>query len=325
MRHIVIDTLGGDFGPAPIVEGTVRALSENPDIAAVFVGDEAALRPLLDGVDPSRFDILHTTAFVSPDALPTVVFRGSDDTSMVTAYRHLKTDDSCMAMLSAGNTGALLVGSICHLGLIPGLKFPALSSALPCMAEHLVCLVDCGGNMDCTPDDLVRFAKMGNAFMQCMDGNPSPRVGLLSVGREDQKGNALTKATFEKLKALPLCFVGNVEGYDLITGAVDVIVTDGFAGNILLKCAETAGKAARSIVEGFRDDTNSDTIDRISRRLFEVFDYNAQGGATFLGPVKTVVKMHGAANADTAYACVQQILRLDRGGYADAIRALDLT
>ncbi len=324
MRYIVIDTLGGDNGAAPIVEGTVRALGELPDLFAVFVGNEQELCPMLTAVDAARYEIVHTTDFVSPDALPTVVFRGSETTSMVTAYQRLKSDDRCVAMLSAGNTGALLVGSICHLGLIPGLKFPALSSALPCMADHLVCLVDCGGNMDCTPDDLVRFANMGDAFMRCMGGIDAPRIGLLSVGREDQKGNALTKATFEKLKALPLNFVGNVEGYDLISGAVDVIVTDGFAGNILLKCAETAGKAARSIAESFRTDENADTVDRISQRLFEVFDYNAQGGATFLGPTKTVVKMHGAANADTAYACIMQIERLENGGYSDAIRSLDL-
>ena len=324
MRHIVIDTLGGDHGAAPIVEGTVRALREQPDLFAVFVGDGQELRPMLTEVDSTRYEIVHTTDFVSPDALPTVVFRGSETTSMVTAYQRLKTDDRCVAMLSAGNTGALLVGSICHLGLIPGLKFPALSSALPCMADHLVCLVDCGGNMDCTPDDLVRFAAMGNAFMRCMGGMEQPRVGLLSVGREPQKGNALTKAAFEKLKEMPLHFVGNVEGYDLITGAVDVIVTDGFAGNILLKCAETAGKAALSIAESFRTADNADTVDRIARRLFEVFDYNAQGGATFLGPVKTVVKMHGAANADTAYACLMQIERLENGGYSEAIRALEL-
>ena len=133
MRHIVIDTLGGDLGAAPIVNGAVKALAEDADLFAVFVGDEAQLRPLLGGVEPSRYEIVHTEAFVSPDALPTVVFRGSEDTSMVKAYARLKNDDRCVAMLSAGNTGALLVGSICHLGLIPGLKFPALSSALPCM------------------------------------------------------------------------------------------------------------------------------------------------------------------------------------------------
>lgn len=328
MQSIVIDALGADHGVTPVVEGVVRALQEDPHaFHAVFVGDEAQIRPLLTAaaLDDTLYEIVHTTHFIRQDDLPTAVFGGNDTSSMVMAYDRLKSDDSCVAMLSAGNTGALLVGSICRLGLIPGLKFPALSSALPCMAEHLVCLVDCGGNIDCTPKDLVRFAKMGNAFMQCMGDMESPRVGLLSVGREDHKGNTLTKETFALLKETPLNFIGNVEGYDLITGAAEVIVSDGFAGNILLKCAESAGKAASMIAAGFRDDSNSETIDRITKRLFEVFDYNAQGGATFLGPKKTVVKMHGAANADTAYACIQQILRLEKGGYSKAIGALDLT
>lgn len=327
MRSIVIDVYGADDGVAPIVKGTIKALKESPDFRAIFVGDSDAVRPLLEeaGIDEALYELVHTTGFIPGDAPPTAVFGGNDDASMVMAYDRLKTDEDCMAMLSAGNTGALLVGSICRLGLIKGMKFPALSSALPCMADHLVCLVDCGGNMDCTADDLVRFAKLGNAFMQCMGNMEAPRVGLLSVGREDQKGNALTKETFARLKALPLNFIGNVEGYDLITGYADVIVADGFAGNLILKCAESAGKAAMAIADAFRGDTaDQAVIDRINRRLFEVFDYNSQGGATFLGTKKTVVKMHGGANDETAYACIQQIMRLHKGGYVEAIAALEL-
>ena len=303
MRSIVIDVYGADAGVAPIVQGTIKALKESPDFRAIFVGDSEAVRPLLEeaAIDPALYELVHTDGFIPNDAPPTAVFGGNDDASMVMAYDRLKTDDNCMAMLSAGNTGALLVGSICRLGLIKGMKFPALSSALPCMADHLVCLVDCGGNME------------------------APRVGLLSVGREDQKGNALTKETFARLKELPLNFIGNVEGYDLITGDADVIVSDGFAGNLILKCAESAGKAAMAIAASFGEsDESKALIARINRRLFEVFDYNSQGGATFLGTKKTVVKMHGGANDETAYACIKQIMRLHRGGYAEAIGALEL-
>lgn len=327
MKSIVIDVYGADGGAAPIVKGTIKAMNDTADFRAVFVGDSDQVRPFLEeaDVDPSRYELVHTTGFISNDASPTAVFGGNDDASMVMAYDRLKSDDNCVALLSAGNTGALLVGSICRLGLIPGLKFPALASLLPCMADHLVCLVDCGGNMDCTADDLVRFAKLGNAAMQCVGGKGEPRVGLLSVGREDQKGNALTKETFARLKTLPLNFIGNVEGYDLITGYADVIVADGFAGNLILKCAESAGKAAITLAESCRGDERDDAvIDRITRRIFEVLDYNSQGGATFLGPKKIVVKMHGAANDDTACACIHQIRRLDKGGFSEAMAALKL-
>ncbi len=328
MKSIVIDLYGADHGVTPVVNGAIKALRACSDFRMIFVGDCTGVEDMLTeaGIDNALYELVHTNGFIRNDDLPTAVFGGNDNASMVMAYDRLKTDDDCVAMLSPGNTGALLVGSICRLGLIKGMKFPALSSALPCMADHLVELVDCGGNMDCTVDDLVRFAKLGNAAMRCIGGMEAPRVGLLSVGREDQKGNALTKEVFKRLQELPLNFIGNVEGYDLITGYADVIVSDGFAGNLILKCAESAGKAAMGIADSFRTDDERDNalIDRIHRRLFEVFDYNSQGGATFLGPKKIVVKMHGAANDETAYACIKQIHRLYNGGFLEAIAALEL-
>ena len=319
MIKIVIDTLGGDEGSLPIVTGVARALQEGLDFYPVLIGPRDVLQPVLDqhSVEPSRYELVDADAYIRNEDPPTCVFGGGDDTTMVKAYTRLKTDEDCRAMMSAGNTGALLVGSICRLGLLPGLKFPALLSALPCNGENLLCLVDCGANVECTADDLVRFAKMGHAFAKCYCGIDRPRVGLMSVGREKQKGTALIKEAYEKIDALELNFVGNVVGSDLVSDYADVIVTDGFSGNLLLKCAESVGKAAAKLVERFGGGLPE--MEKCRQALLETFDFNSRGAATFLGPKKTVVKMHGQANADTVVASIKQVLRLENAGFSQAV------
>jgi len=321
MTKIVIDTLGADEGLNPIATGVACALTEGLDFFPVLVGPAQELERILTqhNIAPSRYELVDASAFIRNEDAPTCVFGGGDDTTMVKAYTRLKNDDSCSAMLSAGNTGALLVGSICRLGLLPGLKFPALLSALPCNGENLLCLVDCGANIECTADDLARFAKMGHAFAASYCGIHRPRVGLMSVGRERQKGTALIQQAYERISRLDLNFVGNVEGSDLVSDYVDVIVTDGFSGNLLLKCAESVGKAAAKLVERYGAGTAQ--MEQCRRAILETFDFNSRGAATFLGPKKTVVKMHGSANADTVVASVKQVLRLEKAGFTQAVAA----
>lgn len=318
MIKIIVDTLGADNGLEPIVTGVAKALASHPELYAVLVGPEDQLRQILDreGADATRCEIVNASNYIRNTDPPTLIF-GSTDSSMALAYDRLKQDASCCALLSAGNTGALLVGSICRLGLLPGLKLPSLVSALPCSGENLLCLVDCGSNVECTADDLTLFARMGNVFAKSYCGIESPRVGLMSVGREPQKGNALTRQAYEKISALDLNFVGNLEGSDLVSGYADVIVADGFSGNLLLKCAESVGKAAMQIVEAYGGDLPA--AQKIRQVLFETFDFNSRGAATFLGPKKTVVKMHGAANMDTAVASIEQILRLEKAQFSQAM------
>ncbi len=324
MRKIVVDIYGADAGIEPVVNGVAKALNSGMEFFPVLVGEAVRVTVLMDaaGIAADRYETIDTDQFIGQDEPPHCIFGGRDDSSMAMAYAKLKSDADCVAMLSAGSTGALLVGSICRLGLLPGLKFPALASALPCGVDNLVCLVDCGANMDCTADDLVRFAKMGNVFCRSVCGIQSPRVGLMSVGREPQKGNTLTKEAFEKISALPINFIGNLEGSDLVSGYADVIVSDGFAGNILLKNAEAVGKRAMAIVETVGANADPELIARIKQALWETFDFNAQGAATFLGPKKTVVKMHGCANEDTTVASIEQILRLEKADFASAIAAV---
>lgn len=319
MKKIIIDTLGADNGPLPIIHGTLRAIKEHTDVSVVFVGNKDIIEDAVkqSGMESERITILHTDEFVPDDAPPTCVFRGSDNTSMVMALEELKTNNDIIGMLSAGNTGALLVGTICRLGLAPGLRSPVLSTMIPCKEEGMLCLVDCGANTDCNAEDLKRFAIMGNVFSQIHESKKSPKVALMSVGKTAHKGNALIKEAYPLIESLPINFIGNIEGNDLVNSEADVIVTDGFTGNILLKNTESAGMAAVSIVES----TVSDEVLRkkITDKLYDMFAFNDRGGAVFLGTLKTVVKMHGCANVNTAYSCVNLLLNLERKDFAKKV------
>ncbi len=316
MKKIIVDIYGADAGPTVVISGVAKAINEC-DIFPVLVGDSALILEEMNSYDISqdRYEIIHTTDFITNNEPATCIFGGRDESSIALAYKRLKEDSECIALLSAGNTGALLVGSICRLGLLPSIKFPSLCSALPCADDKLICLVDCGAVIDCTANDFVRFAKMGNVFSKCYCGIENPRVGIMSVGREDTKGSALTLEAFDKLKELDINFIGNLEGSDMVSGYADVIVTDGFSGNILLKNTEAVGKKALEIVERIGCD-NPQVLEKIKTAILDSFDFNSRGAATFLGTKKLVVKMHGCATADTTVASIEQILRLHNADFS---------
>ncbi len=321
MKKVVIDIYGADKGPEPIIKGALNALEVFPDLGVIFVGERKIIEAFVK--ENERVEIIETNDFISNDENPQVIFSGREQSSMVLSFSRLKKDDDCIGMLSPGSTGALFIGTIRHLGLIKGLRAPALSSDLPLYNGDLMCLVDCGANISCTPHDLVRFALMGNAFKECMKQGSKPKVALLSVGREAGKGNDLIKEAHALLKELPINFIGNMEGSDFATGYADVVVADGFAGNIVLKCAESTGLVARGVVRelarrsGREDDP---LIKEIEKHLTLSFDYNSRGGATFLGTEKTVIKMHGCAVEATVVACIDQLLRLEAAGFREKIK-----
>ncbi len=322
MKKIIIDIHGADAGITPIVEGVAQALLQFDELNIVMVGDTAAAKALLDkaGADLSRIEFVDADDFITNDDPATCVFGGRDGSSMVKALLRLKEDKDCFALISAGSTGPLLVGSICRLGLINGIKRPALSCALPTKSGKLVCLADCGANLECPPKELLLYALMGDAFMKCMCGIAAPRVGLLSVGRERGKGTPNITEAYELIRNAPVNFIGNVEGCDLNTDIADVIVSEGFAGNIMLKCAEASGLCAAEIAADIAKDGNcGDISQKITSSLQNVFDFNRKGGATFLGTAKTVIKMHGCATAETVIACCAQALRLENAGFSEKI------
>ncbi len=321
MTKIIVDIYGADGGAELVVRGIARAIKET-DIYPVIVGEEALIEKIMkeSSIEDDAYEVINTDEFITNSQPATCIFGGCDNSSMAKGLGKLKEDDEAVALLSPGSTGALLVGSICRLGLLEGIKFPALLSALPCAKkETLLSLVDCGANVDCTASDLALFAKMGNVFSRCYCGIESPRVGLMSVGREEGKGNNLTREAYEKIKELDLNFIGNLEGSDLVSGYADVVVADGFSGNILLKNAEAVGKKAMEIVSEVLKDA-PEMAEKVNKELFKTFDFNSQGAATFLGTKKLIVKMHGSANEETVVASVMQILRLVSADFSNEMQ-----
>ncbi len=321
MKKIVIDIYGADSGPATVVNGVAKAMKQGLPFFPVLVGEAVLVDGLMHsaGFSDVDYEVLDTKDFIGADEAPTVIFSGRDESSMAMAYAYLKANEDCMALLSSGNTGALLVGSICKLGMASKMKFPALASALPCNGENLICLVDCGANTTCTAADLVSFARMGNVFCKCFCGIERPRVGIMSVGREKGKGTAVTNQAYEELEKCDMNFIGNLEGSDMVSEYADVVVTDGFSGNLLLKNTEAAGFAALSAIEELGLD--DDVMAKIRDAIIKKFDFNSRGAATFLGPAKTVVKMHGCANEDTVVASIDQIIRLEKAEFSKRIAA----
>ncbi|MBR5223483.1 MAG: hypothetical protein IKV81_04900 [Clostridia bacterium] len=316
MEKIIVDIYGADLGAEVVVFGVSKAIKEY-GIFPILVGDRLLISEIMnqENIPENSYEIIHTTDYITNNEPATCIFGGRNESSIALSYDRLKEDDDVIAFLSAGNTGALLVGSICRLGLLPSVKFPSLCSALPCAGDMLVTLVDCGAVIDCTSNDLVRFAKMGNVFAKCYCGIERPRIGLMSVGRENAKGSALSLEAFTKLSELNLNFIGNLEGSDMVSGYADVIVTDGFSGNILLKNTEAVGQKAIEIVESFAD-ASPEFVEKIKAKLLNKFDFNSRGAATFLGTKKTVVKMHGCANEFTVLASIEQILRLNKANFS---------
>lgn len=324
MRKIVIDLGGSDRGEGVILEGLRATMEARKDFTAVIVGTAAAecsLKTL--GFDLSRVEYLPAAEVITNFDSPMSVFRGKPEASLSKAYQYLRENEDAVGLLSAGNTGAVLIGSIFCLGLMEGLKCPALCSVLPCADESRVCLLDCGANMDCTVEDLQRFALMGSAYMKNCLSLEAPKVALLSIGRERGKGNKLIKEAYAAIEALPVNFVGLVEGGDVLTGEVDVVVCDGLAGNLILKNAEAVGLAAKRLAlqeaEAAQQTETKEAMQRLAGRLFHFFDFNSQGGGVLLGTKKVVVKAHGAANAATIRSCIEQLCRIVDGGFTASL------
>ncbi len=316
MRKIVIDTFGADIGDRAIVEGAFSALEKYPEFGAVIIGTRTVFEDCFNksSVESSRVEFVESNDAISNDDPPMCIYNARNESSMAIAFDRLKDDDECVAMLSAGNTGAMFVGCICRLGMNGRVRTPVLSSAIPTPDGGWICLLDCGARMSCKPRDFVSFADLGSEFARYAFGVKNPRVGLLSVGEEVEKGNDLTKEGFELLKNSEFNFIGNIEGYDLLTGKVDVVVTDGFTGNALLKSIEGTGQAAMKIISSLQADfgeENNHIFDAIQLALSKKFDLNMRGGATFLGTKKPVIKMHGCATSDTVVSSIDQLVRVE--------------
>jgi glycerol-3-phosphate acyltransferase PlsX len=296
---IALDAMGGDFGPAVVVEGAVVAAREH-GIAAVLVGDKAAIEREIIRLKAQDLplSIRHATQVVGMAESPSQALRRKRDSSLRVAADLVK-EGECHALVSAGNTGAAMAIGIFVLGLLPGVERPAIAAALPSLAGFTV-LIDAGANVDPKPRHLFQFAVMGHVYSRDIIGKDNPRVGLLSVGEEEGKGNELVKDAFESLRGSSLNFIGNIEGRDIYNGRCDVVVTDGFTGNVCLKISESLAEMLTSMI---REELNRDVLAKAGAvlaqgafaRMKRRVDYTEMGGAPLLGINGASIICHGAS------------------------------
>ena len=317
MKKLVIDVYGADAGVAPIVLGAKKVSEKYPDIMTVLVGDKEDIMGSFNGKLPINISVIDTAEVIENTDDPKIIL-GDNRSSMALALDYLKNNDDCIGLLSPGSTGALLIGSIFRLGLIKGLRLPALSSAIPTAYGNTVCLVDCGANLNCTAKDYTRFALMGDAFVRSISPKTTPRIGTLTVGRENAKGTPEMIEAHALIGKTSLNFIGNVEGSDLANGYADVIVADGFSGNVLLKSTESTGKAAMKLTEEMiaGHPEAREVLIKLKENMSSIFDLNMRGGATFLGTKKPVIKMHGIASDLTVLSCADQLFRLNKSDFS---------
>ena len=324
---VVIDAFGGDNAPLCNIDGAILALSKFDNFNVVLVGDKDKLEPILSEkkYDKSRLEIVDAKEVITNDDTPTVAIKTMKNSSLVVALDYLKTNDDCIGLVSAGSTGAVLTGGFLKIGRMRGVSRPALAPLLPTKTGGQVVLIDCGANVDCKPINLCHFALMGSEYFRAMFGVENPRVALLSNGVEDKKGNELVKEVFPMLKKLPINFVGNMEARYALSGDYDVIVTDGFAGNVLLKSIEgavkfTTGEIKEAMMSSFWGKVGGLLAKRSLKKVKSKLDYNKYGGSNFVGCKKTIVKSHGSSKPVTICAAVEQILKLEQNKVNEKIQ-----
>lgn len=326
MIRIAVDVYGGDNAPGCVIDGALEALRAMDDVSILFCGAQAEVEGLLNGreYDAQRVSIVDAPDIITNHESPTLAIRRKLNSSMVRAMDLVKKGEAD-AVVTAGSTGAALAGGIFRMGRIRGIDRPALGPVLPTSGEHPVILIDCGANADCKPDYLVQFALMGQAYMKGVMGIANPKVGLLNVGAEDEKGNELCKAVFPLLKDHPgVNFYGNVEARDVLTGVVQVIVCDGFSGNILLKSTEGAAqlifsKLKKGLMSSVRSKLGALMVKPALKTVKNELDYEQYGGAALLGVKGALVKAHGSSKGH-AYACaIAQAHTMVKGGVVGII------
>ena len=328
MIRLVLDCCGGDHSPAANVDGALLALADFPDLAIVLTGDEAALRQQLAGkpYDPGRLSIVHAPDVIGCDEAPTEAIKRKPESSLMKAVELVRTDETLHGLVTVGSTGALVAAATLRIGRIRGVKRPAFCPLLPTMAGGIVGVCDSGANVDVSVKMLLQFAVMGSLYLSSAYGIEAPRVALLNIGTEAEKGDALRRAAYPALAALDsIHFVGNMESRDLLTGNYDLVVCDGFSGNVLIKSTEGA---CLEMLKKLKKDIFSRTIYKVGaalmKRMFDeekrFMDYRNYGGSVMLGCKKIVVKGHGSSNAEAIRVCLGQAYRMQNANLNDRIK-----
>ena len=323
---IYIDAMGGDNAPQAIVEGTLEALRADLGLEVVLGGPVQETEPLLAeaGDVRSRIELDDAPEIITNHESPVMGVRKKTNSATVKGMLAVR-EGRCDGFVSAGSTGAVLAGGMFRLGRIPGVERPALAPLMPNGKGHFL-LIDCGANVDCKPEYLVQFGLMGEAYMRGVMGMEKPRVGLINIGAEAEKGNALVKETYPLMEKAPYHFVGNVEARDITGDQADVLVADGFSGNLVLKFMEGVAGTLMGII---RQEMMADLRGKVAgligkpafRRVKKLMDYTEVGGAPLLGVQGAVVKAHGSSNAH-AFACaIGQCKKMIKGRVVETIEA----
>lgn len=309
---LVIDAFGGDNAPQAVIEGVAQALNNWDDFSVILTGDEARINSELASrglTGSSRIEIVHAPQVITCDEQPTAAVKRKKDSSLVAAM-NIMANKEADCLISAGSTGAVLTGATLIVRRIPGVKRPALAPVMPTAGRPYL-LLDCGANSDCKPEYLQQFAVMGTAYMQGVMNVSSPAVGLVNNGEEEAKGSELTKAAYALLKQTDINFAGNCEGREIFSGKYDVIVTDGFTGNIILKEAEGLADTLfkmikKEIYSSFRTKIGAALAKPAFKAVKKTMDYTEYGGAPLLGINGGIIKAHGSSDAKAFVSAIRQ-------------------
>ncbi|MES9935602.1 MAG: phosphate acyltransferase PlsX [Sedimenticola sp.] len=297
---IALDAMGGDFGAEVVVPAALDFLKRDSEVDLILVGNEGVIRQHLDGADSDRLQIRHASQEVGMDELPSKALRGKKDSSMRVAIDLVKQGEA-NACVSAGNTGALMATARFVLKMLPNVDRPAIATAIPSIEGH-TWVLDLGANVDCTAEHLFQFAVMGSELVASIDDEmPEPRIGLLNIGQEEIKGNEQVKGAHDLLSGCSLNYIGYVEGDDVYKGGVDVVVTDGFVGNVALKTAEGVAKMVSHFLKaGFKSNILTKLAAMVAMPVINSFrkkiDPRRYNGASLLGLRGIVIKSHGGAD-----------------------------
>ena len=303
MVNVAVDAMGGDNAPAEIVKGAVEAINADKRVKVFLVGRQDAVNEQLKQYtyDPAQLEVVHAEEVIETAEPPVMAIRKKKDSSIVRCMTLVK-EGHCDAMVSAGSTGAVLVGGQVIVGRIKGVERAPLAPLIP-TEKGVSLLIDCGANVDARPSHLVQFAKMGSVYMEHVMGVPNPKVGIVNIGAEEEKGNALVKEAFPLLKNCPeINFVGSVEARDIPAGAVDVVVCEAFVGNVILKMYEGVGaslikKVKAGMMTNLRSKIGALLVKPALKATLKGFSTDEYGGAPLLGLKGLVVKTHGSSKA----------------------------
>ncbi len=316
MIKVVVDINGGDNSPSLMVKGVVETINKNNDLKVVIAGQEEVILEALkdETYNKEQIEILPCKDVVTNYDMPAMVLKQKPDSSLVKGMRYLKEHEDAKGIVCIGNTGAVLASSMFVVGRINHCR-PTLASLLPTALNGYMILADCGANVDTNEEQLLSFAKMGVCYAKAK-GIENPKVGLLSNGQEDKKGNEVTKKANALLHESDLNFIGNIEGSNALSGECDVLVSDGFAGNILLKNIEGVAKTIiKELMQQAKNATSEEekaVIKNVIDKIMAKYNFNDIGGAILLGVNKIVVKGHGAATDKTIVATINMVYELSK-------------